>query len=100
MKAGRSQPDNPRAFDAVVALLMTGILLGAYVDSYAHVKVPGSVFQDPAAVGAITVCWFLLTGFLFLSFWRGLRQGRPCRAPRSTDDFSGGLPSWPSGWMS
>jgi hypothetical protein len=79
VKAGRSLLDNPRAFDAVVALLMTGILLGAYVDSYAHVKVPGTVLRDPAAAaaGAITICWFLLTGFLFLSFWRGLRYGLP-----------------------
>lgn len=76
--------DNPRAFDAVVAFLMAGIVLSAYIDAYAYVKVPGTVIHDiagidpaKAALAAVTVCWFLLTGFLFNSFWRGLRQGRP-----------------------
>jgi hypothetical protein len=76
--------DNPRAFDAVVAFLMAAIVLSAYIDAYAHVKVPGRVIHDiagidpeGAALAAVTVCWFLLTGFLFFSFGRGLRQGRP-----------------------
>jgi hypothetical protein len=84
MKAARKLLDNPRAFDAVVAVLMAGIVLSAYIDSYAHVKVPGRVIHDiagidpaTAALAAVAVCWFLLTGFLFLSFGRGLRQGRP-----------------------
>jgi hypothetical protein len=79
MKAMRRLLDNPRAFDAVVVLLMTGIVLSAYIDSYAHVKVPGTVLEGPAhaAAEALTVCWFLVTGFLFFSFGRGLRQGRP-----------------------
>jgi hypothetical protein len=79
MKAVRNPLENPRAFDAVVTLLMTGVVLSAYIDAYAHVKVPGTVLQDPAhtALAAVTVCWFLLTGFLFVSFAQGLRQGRP-----------------------
>ncbi len=79
MKAVRSMLDSPRAFDAVVVLLMTGIVLSAYIDAYAHVMAPGRVIQDPAnaAAGALTVCWFLVTGFLFFFFGRGLRQGRP-----------------------
>ncbi len=79
MRALRSLIEHPRTFDAVVALLMTGIVLSAYIDSYAHVKVPGRVLDDPAnaALAAVTVCWFLVTGFLFLSFGRGLRKGRP-----------------------
>src|ERR1700694_1927741 len=79
MKAVRNMLDSPRAFDAVVVLLMTGIVLSAYIDAYAHVMVPGTVIQDraDAAAGALTVCWFLVTGFLFFFFGRGLRQGRP-----------------------
>ena len=76
--------DQPRAFDAVVAVLMAGIVLSAYIDAYAYVKVPGTVIHDmagidpaKAALAAVTVCWFLVTGFLFYSFGRGLRQGRP-----------------------
>ena len=63
---------------------MAGIVLSAYIDAYAHVKVPGRVIHniagvDPAtaALAAVTVCWFLLTGFLFFAFGRGLRHGRP-----------------------
>jgi hypothetical protein len=79
VNALRSRLDTPRVFDAVVLLLMTGIVLSAYIDAYAHVKVPGQVIQYPATVaqGVVTVCWFLFTGFLFFSFGRGLRQGRP-----------------------
>ena len=79
MKRARKLLDSPRAFDAVVVLLMTGIVLSAYFDAYAHVMIPGKVIQDSAtaAAGALTVCWFLVTGFLFFSYGRGLRQGRP-----------------------
>jgi hypothetical protein len=84
MKAARKLLDNPRAFDAVVVVLMAGIVLSAYIDAYAYVKVPGRIIHDiagvdpaKAALAAVTVCWFLLTGFLFSSFGRGLRQGRP-----------------------
>ena len=79
MKRARNLLDSPRAFDAVVVLLMTGIVLSAYFDAYAHVMIPGKVIQDSAtaAAGALTVCWFLVTGFLFFSYGRGLRQGRP-----------------------
>src|ERR1700674_1959076 len=80
----RRMLDNPRAFDAVVAVLMAGIVLSAYIDAYAHVKVPGRVIHDiagidpaTAALAAVTVCWFLVTGFLFFSFGRGLSEGRP-----------------------
>jgi hypothetical protein len=84
MKAARKLLNNPRAFDAVVAFLMAGIVLSAYIDAYAYVKVPGRVIHnivgiDPerAALAGVTVCWFLLTGFLFNSFGQGLRQGLP-----------------------
>jgi hypothetical protein len=79
MKSARNLLDSPRAFDALVVLLMTGIVLSAYFAAYAAVKVPGTVLQGPAseAADALTICWFLVTGFLFFSFGRGLRQGRP-----------------------
>ena len=79
MKTARSLLDDARVFDAVVTLLMAGIVLAGYVDAYAHVKVPGTTLTDPAnaALAAVTVCWFLVTGFLFVAFGRGLRQGRP-----------------------
>jgi hypothetical protein len=79
MKALRSSLVSPRSFDAVVVLLMSGIVLSAYIDAYAHVKVPGTILKDYAngAAAGVTVSWFLVTGFLFLFFGRGLRQGRP-----------------------
>jgi hypothetical protein len=79
MKAARNLLDSHPAFDAVVVVLMTGIVLSAYIDAYAHVKVPGTVIQDPATAAerALTICWFLVTGFLFFSFGRGLRRGKP-----------------------
>jgi hypothetical protein len=79
MRSARNLLDSPRAFDAVVVLLMTGIVVSAYFAAYAAVKVPGTVLLGPAAeaADALTICWFLVTGFLFLSFGRGLRQGRP-----------------------
>jgi hypothetical protein len=79
MRSAPNLVDSPRAFDAVVVLLMTGIVVSAYFAAYAAVKVPGTVLLGPAAeaADALTICWFLVTGFLFLSFGRGLRQGRP-----------------------
>ncbi len=79
MKAPRGLLDSPRAFDAIVVLLSLGIVVGAYVDAYAHVKIPSKVITDAAtaAAAAIAICWFLVTGFLFFSFGRGLAKGRP-----------------------
>jgi hypothetical protein len=79
MKAVRRLLDSPLAFDAVVVILTTGIVLSAYIDAYAHVSVPSTILRDAAnvAAGALTVSWFLVTGFLFFAFGRGLTQGRP-----------------------
>lgn len=78
VKFDRNPLDASRAFDLVVVLAMSGLVLSAYVDAYAHVKIPGSVIRD-AANGAqvgLAASWFVLTGFLFLAFARGLREGR------------------------
>jgi hypothetical protein len=79
VKGARNPLDASPAFDAVVVLAMSGLVLSAYVDAYAHVKVPGTVIRDAAAGAqvAVTACWFVLIGFLFLAFARGLRQSRP-----------------------
>jgi hypothetical protein len=70
--------DDPRLIGAVVDLLMGCLVFCAYLDSYAHVKVPNTVLATTALVSAtgLTVSWFLVTGFLFFLFGRGLRQGR------------------------
>jgi hypothetical protein len=70
--------DDPRAVGAVVVVVMTVFLFSAYLDAYAHVKVPGKVIQDAATAGqaGLTASWFVYTGFLFLLFGRGLRQGK------------------------
>jgi hypothetical protein len=75
----RSEVTAPHAVDAVVVAAMTGFVFSAYLDSYAHVKVPGQVIPDAATVGqlGLTASWFVVTGFLFFLFARGLRQGKP-----------------------
>lgn len=78
MKRARNPLDSSRAFDVVVVLTMSGLVLSAYVDAYAHVRVPGTVIWNAAngALVVLTASWFALTGFLFLAFARGLTQGR------------------------
>ena len=78
MKAVRSLLDDPRVFDAVVVLLATWFLLSAYVVAWAYVITPQGVL-DVAAAGllAVSASWFVLTGFLFFAFGRGLGRGRP-----------------------
>jgi hypothetical protein len=70
---------DPRAFDAVVVVLATWLVLGAYVTAYAYVRLPGQVIQGGVTAGFITVnaAWFLLTLFLFAGLAAGLRSGRP-----------------------
>ena len=70
--------DNPRVVGAVVNVLMASLVFCAYLDSYAHVKVPGTVLTTTALASAtgLTVSWFLVTGFLFFLFGRGVSQGR------------------------
>jgi hypothetical protein len=70
---------DPRAVDLVVVVLMACFVFSAYLDAYAHVKVPGAVVQDAAYAGqaGLTASWFVTTGFLFFLFGRGLRDGKP-----------------------
>jgi hypothetical protein len=70
---------DPRAFDAVVVVLATWLVLGAYVTAYAYVRLPGQVIQGGVTAGFITVnaAWFLLTLFLFAGLAAGLKSGRP-----------------------
>lgn len=64
--------------DAVVVVLSSWFLLGAYIVSYAYVTVPGTVLHGYAATGQtiVTAAWALLTLFLFAGFAVGLRAGR------------------------
>ena len=57
---------------------MASFVFSAYLDAYAHVKVPGTVIHTvaTAAQAGITASWFLATGYLFFLFGTALRQGR------------------------
>jgi hypothetical protein len=78
VKAVRSLLDDPRVFDAVVVLLATWFLLSAYVTAWAYVIRPeGTPGAASAGLIAVSASWFVLTGFLFFAFARGLRRGRP-----------------------
>jgi hypothetical protein len=70
---------DPRAVDAVVVVLTACFVFSAYLDAYAHVKLPGTVIADAAYAGqaGLTASWFVTTGFLFFLFGRGLREGKP-----------------------
>lgn len=71
-----------RAFDAVVVILATWLVLGAYVTAYAYVHVPGQVLWPAVTAGFITIdaAWLLLTLFLFAALAVGLQSGRPWNA--------------------
>jgi hypothetical protein len=61
-----------------MVVFMACLVFSAYLDSYAHVKVPGTVIHDAERAGqaGVTASWFAATGFLFFLFGRGLREGR------------------------
>ena len=84
--------DDPRAVGGVVVVVMAVFLFSAYLDAYAHVKVPSKVIQDAATAGqaGLTASWFVFTGFLFFLFGRGLRQGRPWNSALP-DGYTGSL---------
>jgi hypothetical protein len=48
VKVARNPLDASRAFDVVVVLAMSRLVLSAYVDAYAHVKIPGTVIWAAA----------------------------------------------------
>lgn len=79
VKAVRGLFINPRAVDAVVVVLGTWLLLGAYVTAYAYVHVQGQTVQWAATTGftTVTAAWALITAFLFAAWSMGLRAGRP-----------------------
>ncbi|HEY1420013.1 MAG TPA: hypothetical protein VGG90_04815 [Candidatus Dormibacteraeota bacterium] len=71
--------DRSRAFDAAAVVPLTGLVFSAYLDAYAHVKVPGRTIADVATASqaSLTGSWFLFIGFLAFMLGRGLSQGRP-----------------------
>ena len=79
MKAFRRLVEEPRLVDAVVIVLSTGFVLGAYVVAYAYVHQPGVVLQSTASAGRtiVVASWSLLTLYLFAGFATGLATGRP-----------------------
>jgi hypothetical protein len=79
VKSVRRLFGDPRTIDAVVVVVMACFVFSAYLDSYAHVEVPGTVIPSAALVAqaGVAASWFVFTGFLFFLFARGLRRGRP-----------------------
>jgi hypothetical protein len=69
---------DPRAVDAVVVAVMACFIFSAYLDSRAHVEIPGTIVPSTAllAQDGVAASWFVFTGFLFFLFGRGLSQGR------------------------
>ncbi len=78
MKVLRRFVEEPAAVDAVVVLLATWFVLGAYVIAYAYVRQPGVIISGPQKAGftTVTAAWSLLTLYLFVGFAAGLRAGR------------------------
>jgi len=70
--------EDPRAVDAVVVVLATWFVLGAYVVAYAYVHDPAQVIEGArkAGLAIVTASWALMTLFLFGAFATGLRDGR------------------------
>ena len=98
MTGVRRLAGDPRAVDGVVVVGMACFVFSAYLDSYAHVKVPGTVLLDAEHAGQVGLAtsWFVVTAFLFFLFARGLRR----RARRSTGGCSEALRWWPNAWTS
>jgi hypothetical protein len=64
--------------DAVVVVLSTFLVLGAYVVAYAYVHDPAQVMQSTANAGRtiVAAAWSILTLYLFAGFATGLAAGR------------------------
>ncbi len=79
MRNVRRLVEEPRVVDAVVVVLSTAFVLGAYLVAFAYVHQPGVVLQSTAAAGRTIVfaAWSLLTLYLFAGFATGLAAGRP-----------------------
>ena len=78
LKVLRRFVEEPKAIDAVVAVLSTWFVLGAYVMSFAYVHEQGHVIEPARTAGFtfLTAAWSLLTLYLFAGFALGLRSGR------------------------
>jgi hypothetical protein len=78
LKLLRRSVEDPWTVDAVVIVLATGFVLGAYVIAYAYVHDPGRILEPAAKYGftTVTASWSLLTLYLFAGFANGLREGR------------------------
>src|SRR5437660_1864546 len=79
LKLLRGLVEDSKAIDAVVVVLSTWFVLGAYVTAYAYVHVENQVLAGPQRAGftMVTAAWSLLTLYLFAGFATGLRNGRP-----------------------
>ena len=79
VKVLRRFVEDPRAIDAVVVLLSTWFVLGAYVTAFAYVHQNGVILHPAREAGltAVTASWSLLTLYLFAGLATGLRAGRP-----------------------
>jgi hypothetical protein len=64
--------------DAVVVVLSTFIVLGAYVVAYAYVHSPSEILQATANAGKtmVAAAWSIMTLYLFAGFATGLAAGR------------------------
>lgn len=78
MKTLRGFVEDPHVVDAVVVVLSTAYVLGAYIVAYGYVHQPGEVIASAATAGKtiVIVAWSLLTLFLFAGFATGLASGR------------------------
>jgi hypothetical protein len=78
VKLLRRLVEDPVSVDAVVVVLGSWFVLGAFIVSYAYVRVPGSILGGYATAGQtiVTAAWAVLTLFLFAGFAVGLRAGR------------------------
>jgi hypothetical protein len=78
VKILRRVVEDPVAVDALVVILSSWFMLGAYVVAYAYVQQPDTILQPYATSGQtiVTAAWALLTLYLFAGFATGLRAGR------------------------
>ncbi len=79
LKTARGFVDNPRVFDALVGLLMSALLFGAYLTAYAFVILQNTVVEPAGYIGQGIVlgAWLATTGVLFAGFAAGIRAGKP-----------------------
>jgi hypothetical protein len=78
LKTLRRLVEDPRAVDAVVVALSTGLVLGAYMTAFAYVSKPGQVLAQTNETGLLIVngAFAVLTLYLFAGFAVGLSAGR------------------------